>query len=239
MIEKHLIKLRARDEISAQEEEAIRGSVARQINFRAGAIVVEAHQVLTVSMILLSGIACRQKIFPDGTRQITEMHIAGDFTDLHSFTLKYLDHDVAAITDCTFAVIPHKALQEISERHPHLTRVYWFGTNLDAAIHREWELSLGRRNATERLAHLFCELYLRLEIVGMAKNGQYHLPVTQAHLSECLGISPVHFNRTLQKLRGEGNVEFSRGIVKIYDFEALKHTAVFDPAYLYLERRKR
>ena len=239
MIDAHLMKLRARDEIGAEEEEAIRGSISDVKEVRADTIVVRAHQPVDTCNILISGIACRYKDLRDGSRQITELHVSGDYTDLHSFTLKYLDHDIGALTDCRFAIVPHERMRDITERFPHLTRIYWFATNLDAAIHREWELSLGRRSALSRLAHMFCELKVRLDIVGLAGERSYALPLTQADLSECLGLTSVHVNRTLKELRESGLVSFRSGEVDILDWEGLKRAAEFDPAYLYLDRRSR
>jgi DNA-binding transcriptional regulator LsrR (DeoR family) len=89
------------------------------------------------------------------------------------------------------------------------------------------------------MAHLFCELYVRLELVGLAADGSYDLPVTQSELADTLGFTGVHANRTLQELRAQGCVEFTRGRVSISDFAALSSTAEFDPGYLYLEKRPR
>ena len=124
-------------------------------------------KTLHVSTLLLDGLICRFKDLSQGQRQITELHVAGDFADLHSFTLKHLDHAVMTLTPAAVLEVPHTQLREVLDRFPHLTRVYWFNTNLDAAIHREWELSLGRRTAIQRTAHLFCELQMRLGIVGL------------------------------------------------------------------------
>lgn len=239
MLDRHLMKLRARDQVSTEEETAIRESVREIIRVPARRTVVRAHQLTDVCMILVSGMCFRRKDMADGRSLITEMHVAGDFTDLHSFTLKYLDHDIVTLTDCRFAIVPHERLKRITEQLPHLTRIYWFATNLDAAIHREWELSLGRRPAASRMAHLFCELYVRLGLVGLASDLRYDLPLTQETLAEALGLTPVHVNRTLQQLRAEGNVQFERGRVIITDWEALKRTAEFDPAYLYLAPQSR
>ncbi len=239
MIERHLMKLRARDEISAEEEAAIRASVAEIRRVPADQLVARALEPLNVCTILLSGFAARSKDLPDGRRQITELHTPGDYTDLHSFTLKYLDHDVVALSDCTLAVVPHAAMHEITETLPHLTRIYWFSTNLDASVHREWELSLGRRSALERMAHLFCELHVRMGLVGMVEHDAYDLSLTQAELAECLGLTSVHVNRTLMQLREDGLVEFRGGRVTIQNLADLRRAASFDPAYLYLERRPR
>jgi CRP-like cAMP-binding protein len=239
MIDKHLMKLRARDDISAEEEAAIRSAIKEVIRVPADRVVVREREPMTYSCILLSGIAARRKDLRDGRRQYTELHVAGDFADLHSFTLKYLDHDIVALSDCSFAIIPHERLKEITKRHPHLARVYWFATNLDAAIHRAWEVSLGSRSALGSMAHLFCEIFIRLEIVGLTRGPSYDLPLSQQELGEMLGMTPVHANRTLQQLRKQGIMDFAGGLVTIHDFAALKQVADFDPSYLYLDRQQR
>lgn len=239
MIERHLMKLRARDEISGEEEEAIRASISQYRSYAADKTFIRAGEELTFSTLLLEGLMCRYKDLRDGSRQITELHVAGDFADLHSFTLKRLDHNLMSLTPCEVAIVPHRNLTEITRQHPHLTRVYWFATNLDAAIHREWELSLGRRSAIARVAQLFCEMRVRLGLVELADETSYELRLTQTDLAECLGLTPVHINRTLKQLREQGLVEFKGGRVTILDLPGLERVAEFDPSYLYLERRAR
>ena len=239
MIEKHLMKLRARDELSPEEEQAIIGAVSEYREYAGDKTFIRAGVELDHSTLLLDGLMCRYKDLRDGQRQITELHVAGDFADLHSFTLKRLDHNVMTLTPCRVAIIPHERLREITEKYTHLTRVYWFATNLDAAIHREWELSLGRRSAISRMAHLFCELFVKLGLVGLTDGTSYDLRLTQTDLAECLGLTSVHVNRTLKELREQGLVEFRGSRVSISDLEGLQRTAEFDPAYLYLEKRPR
>jgi CRP-like cAMP-binding protein len=131
--------------------------------------------------------------------------------------------------------MPHDEARALFGSFPHLRDVYWFGTNLDAAIHREWALSLGRRDAKSRTANLFCELRVRLGIVGLADEGGYELALTQTDLAECLGLTSVHVNRVLRELREEGIVQFRGGRVAIVDLKALERVAEFDPAYLYVQ----
>lgn len=239
MIDRHLMKLRVRDEISAEEEATIRSSLSEGSAVPADFTIIRPGELLSHSTLLLDGIACRYKDLRNGQRQITELHVAGDFLDLHSFTLKYLDHYVIALTPCKLAALPHKKLSEITDRHPHLARVYWFGTNLDGSIHREWEVSLGRRNAIARSAHLFCELNIRLGIVGLAKGTSYDLPLTQMDVADCLGMTSIHFNRTLKDLRERELLEWKNGRVSILKEDELVRLAEFDPAYLYLGKRAR
>ena len=162
MITVHLKKLKRRVELSTEEEAAIRGVVAETRKVRADQILVRSGEALNTSLILLDGWMARSKDLASGERQVTELHIAGDFADLHGFTLKRLDHDVTTLSDCTLAVVPHERLEKLTEQYPRLARIYWFSTNVDAAMHRELALSLGQRTAISRMAHLFCELYVRL-----------------------------------------------------------------------------
>lgn len=239
MIEKLLMKLSARDEVSPEEEAALRAIVGRAIEVPADRTLIRAGQELGESTLLIEGLMCRYKDLRDGGRQISELNIAGDFVDLHSFTLKRLDHNIMTLTPCRIAPVPHERLKEITEQYPHLARMLWFSTNLDAAIHREWMLSLGRRSAVARTAHLFCELFVRFGIIEMTQGNGYRLPLTQTDLAECIGLTPVHVNRTLKVLREQGLVEFRGGLVTIGDFEGLKRVAEFTTTYLSLEKRPR
>lgn len=238
MIDRHLAKLRARHPVTAEEEQAIRAAITELRDYPADRTFIKRGVTLDHSTLLLDGIMCRYKDLRNGQRQITELHVAGDFADLHSFTLKHLDHEVMTLTPCRVAIIPHERLHRLTEEWPRLARLYWFATNLDAAIHREWELSLGRRDARAKLAALLCELQIRLQIVGLADERGYALPLTQTDLAECLGLTNVHVNRTLRELREENLVEFQLGQVTIIDLPNLRRAAEFDSAYLYLPEYK-
>lgn len=234
MIEKLLLKLRARDAVAPEEEEALLGAMGEVEDVPARKTVVKRGETLNRSMLLVEGLMCRFKDLRSGRRQITALHVAGDFLDLHGFTLKHLDHDVMALAPCRIALFPHDRLTRITEERPHLTRLLWFSTNLDAAIHREWELSLGQRTGPSKAAHLLCELYTRLQIVGLIGEGRFDLPMNQTEFGECLGLTVVHTNRVLRELRERGLAHFRNGKVRIYDMERLRAFAEFDPTYLYL-----
>lgn len=234
-----LRKLRIRDEVSEREEEVLRSSVGQIERFRAGKTIIRAGETLTRSALLTEGLVARYKDLSEGQRQIMEVHVPGDFTDLHGFPLKKLDHDVGAISAVEIAWVPHEALHRITEREPHLTRVLWLSTLMDSAIQRERILSVGRRPARSRISHLLCELYLRLEAVGMAEDKSYALPFTQADLADTTGLTSVHVNRMLRELREQGLLTFRGGRVTIHDWERMKQVAEFDPIYLHFERRPR
>jgi CRP-like cAMP-binding protein len=236
-VETLLMKLRVRDEVGPVEEEALRNAVGEIRDLPADRTFIREGQELSVSTLLIDGLVCRYKDLRNAERQITALHISGDFVDLHSFSLKRLDHNIMTLTPCRVAFVPHARLIEITETLPHLTRLLWFSTNLDAAIQREWELSLGRRTAVAKAAHLFCELRVRLSLIGMADEQGYQLKLTQTELAECIGLTAVHVNRTLRELRERGLMEFRRGEVVIMDLPGLERLAEFRTNYLYLERR--
>ena len=237
MINAHLMKLRQRFEIDADEEKAIRAAVAEIRKVAADRTLIREGQELNESLLLVKGWLARSKDLAGGERQMTELHVAGDFPDLHGFTLKRLDHDVLTLSECTIAVVPHDRLRQLTERYPRLARIYWFTTNMDAAIHRSWALSLGKRSAISRTAHLFCELFARLEVIGHTRGDSYDFPLTQRELSECLGLTAVHANRTLQELRRRELIALENRQLTILDRRSLEAVAEFHPAYLYLDRQ--
>ena len=232
-----LRKLRARDSISAEEEAILVESIAEIRELPPGKLIVRAGVELSQCTLLIDGIVCRYRDLADGQRQIMELHVTGDFLDLHSFLLKKLEHHVGSMTPVRMAFVPHEAIRAITEEHPHLARMLWFSTLLDAAIHREKILSMGRRTALSRVAHLFCELKVRLELVGMASATGYRLDLTQTELADATGLTSIHVNRMLKKLRDGGLMTFRGGEVAIHDWQGLTKAAEFDPGYLYLEKR--
>jgi CRP-like cAMP-binding protein len=234
-----LLKLRARDIVNQEEEEVLRASVAEIREHPPGRPIVRLGTSLSASTLLIDGIVCRYKDLADGQRQIMDLHVAGDFVDLHGFLLKRIDHNVGPLTAVRVASIPHDALRGITETHPHLGRMLWFSTLLDAAIHREKILSVGRRSAVARIAHIFCELFVRLRLVGLADEGGYRLPITQADIADATGLTSVHVNRMLKKLRDDKMLTFRGGQVTMANWEGLQRVAEFDPTYLHLERRPR
>ena len=168
-------------------------------------------------------------------RSIVGFQVPGDFVDLHGFALKRLDHDLCAVGRAKFGFVDHEKLRDVLQNEPHLTRVFWFATLLDAAVHREWIAKLTNLRAVGRVAHILTELWYRLRMVGLGNSNGFMTPFTQVHLADMCGLSEIHMSRSLRDLR-EGNVvEFRRGRITILDAERLKEMAHFDPAYLYGE----
>jgi CRP-like cAMP-binding protein len=234
-----ILSLSRRDTVSAEEESILAGLVDRVESFRAGEDVVLEDSRPSESCLMLSGFSARSHVLYDGERQLTALHLPGDFLDLHSLLLKVLDHGVVALTNCQIARVPHDRLRKVSQEQPHLTRLLWMSTVIDAAIHRAWIVAMGRRSAVGQLAHLLCEVYLRLEAVQLTDGNEFDFDVTQGEVADMLGRSTVHVNRTLQFLRKKGLVVWRGTRVTIEDWERLQEIADFDPTYLSLRKEPR
>jgi len=227
-----------RDPLAPDEKTLLQDAVDRRFTVRGGMDIVREGDTPDHCTVLLSGLATRYRLLPEGARQFTALHVPGDFIDLQSFPLKLMDHSLGALSDCELASIPHTALMEITQTRPHLTRVLWKLSLLDAAIHREWVVAIGGLPAVPHLAHLFCEMYLRLESIGLAKDYSFALPLTQEQLADTLGISPVHANRSLQSLRGDGIIQFDGKTGTILNWRKLVDLGQFDDKHLHLHDEK-
>ena len=227
-------KVRARHSLSQSDEDALFACIDGVSEWPAGKVFIQRGELLEHSTVLLSGLVGRTKSTSAG-RQIMEVHLPGDWVDLHSFLLKRLDSDMTALTPVRVATLAHEGLRQVVASRPHLTRVLWFLTCLDAAISREWEVSLGRRDARSRLAHLLCELSARLGLIGQADDRGFALAMTQAQLGECLGLTPVHISRVSRQLREEGLATISRGRVDVLDRDGLQVAGQWTADYLYLD----
>ena len=234
-----LHKLARRDLLSEAERQVLVDSAGPRIEYPAGSDIVREGDRPDRSALLVAGFATRYRLLADGQRQITAIHVPGDFVDLHSLLLQVMDHSVGALSACSIVTYPHAGLRHITSSFPHLTRLLWLSTLIDGAIHREWLVAMGRRSALQQLAHLVCELHVRLEVAGLVRDGQFHLPITQSELGDALGLSVVHVNRLLQNLRSAGLIAWRGQTVGSPDWAALSALAEFDPRYLHLELEPR
>jgi CRP-like cAMP-binding protein len=204
--------------------------------------VIKDHQDLvregdrpSRSCLILSGFTATYKITAGGKRQIVSFSIPGDIPDLQSLHLKVLDISIGTITPCRVGFVTHEVLHDLCERYPRIAAAFWRETLIEGAIFREWVTNVGRRDAYNRMAHLLCEMLVRLRAVGLAEDYSCDLPITQGEFADAMGITPVHVNRVLKELRADGLVELKGDRLNIPDWEKLKEVGEFDPTYLHLE----
>lgn len=229
-----LLALERRDRVSDIERSTIEELSSRRRKFSAKTDIAVAGASPRESCLMLSGFSARYNLLGDGRRQITAVHVAGDFVDLHSLLLEKMDHSVLALTDCEVSMVPHEILREISASQPHFTRLLWLLTIIDAAAYRQWLVASGRLTSAGQIAHFICEMYLRLELVDLTSDFTFRLPMNQTELSDAMGLSVVHVNRTLQQLRSSGLIEWIGETIRILNWDGLKAIAEFDPTYLNL-----
>ncbi|MFL6845020.1 MAG: Crp/Fnr family transcriptional regulator [Allosphingosinicella sp.] len=187
--------------------------------------------------LVVEGWAARYKLLPDGGRQITAFLIPGDFCDLHVTILSEMDHSITTLTPARVAFIPRAAMDALTDR-PHIARAFWWATLVDEAVLRAWLVNVGRRDAQQAIGHLICELYVRLRNVGLVTDHSFELPLTQEEIGDALGLTPVHVNRVLQRMRSDGLISFKRGSVTIHEYARLEKASGFNPNYLHIEKRR-
>ena len=229
-----LRKLEVRSALSDEERAVLIAMPVDAARFGPGQPIVREGERVTRSCVLLDGFVCRDKSLADGARQILSFHGAGDLIGLHSATLEISDDNIVAMTQTRVAYLPHEAVLDAMHRHAGIARAFWRETLVDGAIAREWLLNIGRRDAYARLAHLYCEMALRMRAVGLYRDDCFQFPVTQADLADAMSLTPVHVNRTLQRLRADGLLATRGTEVCIMDWPGLVEAGTFDPAYLYL-----
>lgn len=187
--------------------------------------------------VILQGWACRYKLLPQGTRQITAFLMPGDCCDVHASVVNRMEHSIATITPARVAMIPRGRMEELITTRASLTRAFWWTQLVDEDTLRAWIVSIGRRNSVQRVAHLMCELYVRARNVGQVDNDRLELPLTQEVLGDALGLTAVHVNRVLRKLRLSGIMELTAGSLIISDIDRLIEVAGFDDNYLHRRLR--
>lgn len=222
-------------DLSARDRDAILALPFVRKSFAKDAYVVREGQQATECTLVLKGLAFRQKLVRDGGRQIISFHIPTEFVDLQNGMLGVADHNVQTVNRCEMAVVPRAALVELIQASPAIRLAAWTDTLIDASIFREWVVNVGRRDSRARIAHLLCELAVRMKSIGHSDEQLFDWPLTQEQLADATGLTAVHTNRTLQSLRRDKLIQLSNGVLKVLDWEGLRDAGDFEELYLHHE----
>lgn len=233
--------LQRRDEIGEKDLARLRSLKTEHVSFRPGEVIVPVERIARRSCMMLQGMSARshQLVGRPDERVITAVHVPGDFVDLHGFVLAGLEHSVIALGPTEVEFVDHEELVEITETFPHLTRLLWMATLIDAAVHRQWLVAAASLRSSAHLAHLLCEIYTRLSVVGAAHSHRFTLPLLQRELADILGYSPIHINRAVRDLRDRKFLRWTGNEVEILNWDGLARLARFDPTYLDMEKHRR
>jgi CRP-like cAMP-binding protein len=186
--------------------------------------------------IVLSGLACRYKLLENGNRQIMAFLVPGDPCDAEIFILKHMDHSIATLAPSLVASISGSKMKDLLLNRPGIALAFWWSTLQDEGILRERIIDEGRRDAYSRIAYMIYEVLIRMRAVGIIDDQKFEFPITQTDLADATGLTPVHVNRMLQRLRDEGLISTEGKVWTVLDPAGLRNAARFDASYLHLDR---
>lgn len=228
-----LDRLTSRSALTVEEQRAVLDLPGTAIQVRPNRDFVPLGKRVDHSCLVVAGIVGRFKQDRDGRRQITMLHVPGDMCDLHSVVEPVATSALQALSNATILQVPHAAIRAAAARFPALSLALWRDCMVDAAIMAECIMNVGRRDARERVAHLLCEMAVRMGSAPQGNETTFDLPITQAHVADATALTSVHVNRTLQSLRAEGLLEWRSSRVRVCQWDKLKQVAQFDPDYLF------
>lgn len=227
-------KLESLTPLSAEDRSLLEQITSRVRSVRARTDLVREGDPPQGVFLIMEGVACRYKLRAQGARQIMAYLLPGDFCDLDVALLTEMDHTIGTLSACQVVQISAETIQDLLINHPTIARALRLTTLVDEATLREWLVNVGRRSAEERVAHLLCELLLRLAAVGRTSEDGYDLPLTQVDLADMTGLTSVHVNRTLKVLREAKLIETTGRRLRILDLPRLQALAEFKANYLHL-----
>jgi CRP-like cAMP-binding protein len=233
-MDRFVAKLRSRQALDEEDERLLRDAGWNQRRLARHEVIVRAGEQLNHCHLLLNGFTARCQIDSSGGRQIVGIGVAGDLLDLHGTILGKLDQDIIALSPCEVASLSHAQVKEMTHRSAAIQRIFWLQAAIEHSIQAAWIQALGTKRGPAKVAHFFCEMQLRLALVGIATQMGFPVPMSQQELADYSGMTHVNLNRCLKELRESGLVTFAQGWAKVQDWDALKRLARFDESYLNL-----
>ena len=225
-------RLRARSRLNDAETDAVMALKGHVAVAHANVDIVSPGELVDHACLIVDGLAARFGQALDGRRQITAFHIAGDMCDLHSVVLPRVSWALQALSTTAVLKIAHRDLRAVAQAFPNVAEAFWRECSVDASVLSQWVVNVGQREAVPRLAHLLCEMAVRMETNGLGKRTAFRLEASQAQLGDALGLTSVHVNRTLRVLRESGAMSLVSREVRIDDWPRLVAIGDFDEAYL-------
>ena len=232
-------KLKSHSILSAGDAAALRKLVCHFRELEPGEDFIRQGDRPDASAIVISGMVARYHTTASGGRQYLSFHIAGDWPDAQGLFIDRMDHAVCAMDRAQLCAIPHSSLISLFKERPGIGFAVWRETLIDAAIFRDAITNNSSRTGTARLAHFFCQLFVRAEHVGLTRNGACAVPLSQTQLGETLGMSIATVQRHLQSLRKSGAVELREGMLVVKNLARLKAIGEFDEGFLHLTVQKK
>ncbi len=209
-----------------------------RVTLETGAALVRAGDKFTSMYLLEEGWLLRARFLPGGGRQIVNFALPGDFVNYNMLMFERSEFDLVAKTPASLWKLQIKDFRTMMARYPGLAEALMWSNAHEEALLAERVVSLGRRDATQRMAHILCEIVARLELIDRHKGDVLMLPLIQEDIADILGISVIHVVRVFNRLEQAGAAEYRSRRIVILDAEKLRRIAGFDGEYLHFSQRK-
>jgi CRP-like cAMP-binding protein len=210
------------------------GEIAVLNELQSDRLVVRRHREIITEgrtydcmYVLIQGYAIRCQVLRNGGRQVLNVVLPGDIIGFPVTFFERAQYTVTALTDAMLSPIPHASLISLTKHHPRLAAKVFWSFAIEAAMYVDHLTNIGRRSAVERVANFVLEMLVRLQVIGLADENSFQLPLTQEQISDAIGLSAPHLNRTLRELRADDLLDLQDRRVIIKDIEAVRALAGF------------
>ena len=203
---------------------------------RAGQYLLPARRHLyeenapaSMAYTLFEGWLLVYRSHSDGGRQGLRVALPGDFIGYVPPGEERIHHSVVAITDSVLCGFRQPDLHGMLDIHPGLASQI---TRIQAGYMASCQsamLGLGRKSAEQRICYFIAELLFRLRNRKQiaADSLEMPFPLTQEMLGDLTGLTPVHTNRVLRRLRADDVFRANRQSLEIHDLPRLLEIGEF------------
>jgi CRP-like cAMP-binding protein len=226
-LQPYLERLMAQGELTEPERRLILELRVIPVEIKAG----ENFPARAGAYLIGEGIAAELNYCRSGTSQITAFYLSGDFPGLHAIFRENPSQHLQAVTPTRALFIPKSELDKVA-LNPNISRAFWINCKRELAISRAWTARICRHNGFQRIAHLICEMAFRQKVNVAGKRFAFPFPFKQRHLAEAIGVSIVHANRVLVKMKEQDAFYYNGKMGVVPDWPYLENICDFDPSYL-------
>jgi CRP/FNR family transcriptional regulator, anaerobic regulatory protein len=203
--------------LSSGEQEALDRLEEQDRAYRRGSIVISESDSPRELFIVREGWLHSSVVLGNGSRQIMRFHFKGDMLGLPLLAFRDSPETVTAVTDVTLCPFGREKLAAVIAEHPRLAALLLALAVAGRVALADRLASIGRTSARARVSALLCEIYLRMRMLGLAKDGTIQLPLTQEDIGDATGLTAVHVNRMMRGLVEDGMIDRNGGHVRVLD----------------------
>lgn len=208
-------------------EDMDRDETAYMQRFKSGELKVDAGTPLLMEgsnspqlFTALKGMGVRYKLLPNGRRQVVNFVLPGDFIGLQAGVMGEMKHSVEATTPMVLCVFDRSELWSLYKNKPERAFDLTWAAAVEEHLLGEALASVGQMAATESIVWGLGRFFARCEGLGLTDGPRAPFPFRQQDLADALGLSLVHTNKTLMKLRDRQILSIHDGFLTIMDPDA-------------------